>query len=475
MLAIDREKGFSCILMNAKSFVSRSLALMSACLLAAGCHKNQPAPPTASAAPQTPEIVSAEKTSFDEVTAKLNKGGNLFVYLSTEQTMRGLSNRIAAISNFASAWPGIPSDGREKLGRVLEALDDFAVNSGINQISGIGMSSIAREPGFYYGKMVVHHYEGQNSGIIWSLFGKAPHPLELDLLPESTAMAFFSDFDLPLAWTNINHLLAGLDIPGIADALRQAPIQFHQHTGLEVDDVLHSLDGAYGIIFTLDEHKKITLPVPGHPLEMPSPGLAIVIKVNSDLIFNRVDEALKGNPLLSKVDEPDLKMRTMSIPLPIPVDLRPSVARFGDYLVVASSDTLVREILAVKSGQNKGFKATDEFKKLSQGIPDRGNNFGLVTSAFSRTMVEAHQQFAGQAAAAGQAQALQQFFNGQTNSFSYSVGVNGPEGWEGFANGNHNMQAMVVPAVAAVGAAAAIAIPNFVKARQAAQQKSSQP
>jgi hypothetical protein len=90
-------------------------------------------------------------------------------------------------------------------------------------------------------------------------------------------------------------------------------------------------------------------------------------------------------------------------------------------------------------------------------------------------MVEAHQQFAGQAAAAGQAQALQQFFNGQTNSFSYSVGVNGPEGWEGFANGNHNMQAMVVPAVAAVGAAAAIAIPNFVKARQAAQQKSSQP
>ena len=474
MLAIDREKGFSCTPMNAKPFVRRSLALLSACLLAAGCHKNQPAPPSA-VAPQTPEIVSAEKTSFDEVTAKLNKGGNLFVYLSTEQTMRGLSNRISALSNIASAWPGIPSDGREKLGRVLEALDDFAVNSGIDQISGIGMSSIAREPGFYYGKMVIHHYEGQNSGIIWSLFGNAPHPLDLDLLPESTALALFSDFDLPMAWTSISNFVAGLDIPGIADGLRQAPIQFHKQTGLELSDVLHSLDGAYGIIFTLDEHKKVTLPVPGHPLEMPSPGMAIVIKVNSDLIFNRVDEALKGNPLVSKVDDPDLKMRTMSIPLPIPVDLRPSMARFGDYLVVASSDTLVREILAVRSGQSKGFKSTEEFKKLSQGIPDRGNNFSLVTSAFSRTMVQVHQQFAGQEAGAGQAQALQQFFNGQTNSFSYSVGVNGPQGWEGFANGNHNMQALVVPAAAAIGVATAIAIPNFVKGRQAAQQKSTPP
>jgi hypothetical protein len=473
MLAIDREKEFSCILMNTKPFVNRSVALLSACLLAAGCHKNQPAPAVPTAASQGPEIVSAEKNSFYEVTAKLNKGGNLFVYLSTEQTLRGLSNRVSALSNYATVWPGIPSDGREKLGQVLEALNDFAVNSGIDQISGIGMSSIAREPGFYYGKTVIHHYKGQNSGVIWSLFGKAPHPLELDLLPQSTALALFSDFDLPMAWTSISNFLAGLDIPGIGDGLRQAPTQFNKKTGLGLNDVLHSLDGAYGLVFTLDEHKKITLPVPGHPLEMPSPGLAIVIKVNSDLIFNRVDEALKGNPLVSKVDDPDLKMRSMSIPLPIPVDLRPSIARFGDYLVVASSDTLVREILAVKSGQNKGFKTTDEFKKLSQDIPDRGNNFALVTSAFARAMVQVPQQFAGQQTAGSNA--LPQFFNGQSNSFSYSVGVNGPQGWEGFANGNHSIQALAVPAAAAVGAAAAIAIPNFVKAREAAQKKSSQP
>jgi hypothetical protein len=319
--------------------------------------------------------------------------------------------------------------------------------------------------------VVVHHYAGQNKGIIWSLFGSAPHPLELDLLPESTAMAFFTDFDLTMAWTNINKIAAGLALAPVTDAMKQAPIQFHKQTGLELGEVLDSLTGGYGMILTLDEHKKVTLPIPSHPMEVPSPGIAIVIKVNSDLIFNRVDEALKGNPLLTKVDEPDLRMRTMILPLPIPLEIRPTLARFGDYLVLASTDTLAREIVEVKTGKGKGYKGTAEFKKLSQDIPDRGNNFSLVTSSFSRTFIQVHKEFADAAAAGGHP--MPEFFDGQTNSYSYSVGVNGPEGWEGFANGNHSMQSLVVPAVAAIGAGAAIAIPNFIKAREAAQQKNT--
>ena len=95
----------------------------------------------------------------------------------------------------------------------------------------------------------------------------------------------------------------------------------------------------------------------------------------------------------------------------------------------------------------------------------------LVTSSFSRTIVQVHKEFADAASAGGHP--MPELFEAQTNSFSYSVGVNGPEGWEGFANGNHSLQSVVVPAAAAVGAAAAIAIPNFVKAREAAQHKSS--
>jgi hypothetical protein len=270
-------------------------------------------------------------------------------------------------------------------------------------------------------------------------------------------------------------LLAGSEIPGVTQALGQVPGQFHQQTGLGLDDVLDSLGGDYGVLFTLDQHKKVTLPIPGHPLEMPSPGLAIVIKVNNDLIFDRVDMALSSNQLIAammtRVDDPDLKMRTVNVPLPIPVDLRPTIARAGDFLIIASSDILVHDMLAAKSGQKTGFKSTDEFKKLSQGIPGEGNNFTLMTGAFSRAVGQAQQQFVPKDEDQNPNPALQKLLNSNTNSFSYSVGVNGAEGWEGFANGNRNVMGMALPAVAGIGAAAAIAIPNFVKAREAAQHK----
>ena len=202
--------------------------------------------------------------------------------MSTEQALAGLSNRLSAASNFVSLLPAIPGDGRQFLVRAFGFLDGFAKESGVSQISGLGVSSIAREKGFYFGKMVLHHYPGQNAGVIWSLFGKAAHPMDgLDLLPESTALAVFSDFDFTLAWAKLQEEVAGMNMPEVSKALQLFPAQFQQQTGLELGDVLKSLGGEYGLIFTLDAHKKVSLPVPNVSLEIPSPGLAIVAKVRS--------------------------------------------------------------------------------------------------------------------------------------------------------------------------------------------------
>jgi hypothetical protein len=239
-------------------------------------------------------------------------------------------------------------------------------------------------------------------------------------------------------------------------------------TGLDWEATLHCLGGEYGLIVTLDQHRTITLPIGQKPLEIPNPALALVFKVSSDLIFNRVDQVLKDNPLISKVDEPDLKMRTLTFPFPISVEVRPSLARVGDYLLLASSDRLVREIVAVKSGQKKGYKATDEFKRVAQGIPDRGNNFTLVSGSFGGALGQIQERtIAGQKAGPQALNSIQQFLQSATNSPSYSVGANGPDGWEGFANGSTSLSALVVPAAMVAGVAAALAIPNMVKAHNA--------
>jgi hypothetical protein len=444
----------------------RVTAALAPALLAVvcGCQKQE------QKSEEKPALVSAEKTSFDAVTSKLDKGGNFYLYLSTEQALGGLSAKLDSLSNFLG---GLPTGHDEEIGKAFDFAKSLLKDSGIEQISGVGMSSIAREPGFYYSKLVVHHYPGQGDGLIWSVMGKASHPLtDLDLLPESTVLASFADLDVPLLWTNIKTHLQQLGVPQVSDGLAAFPGQFLGLTGLDFDAALASLGGDYGFLITMDEQKKVSLPLPGAAMEIPSPAIAIIAKVKSDLIFNRVDELTKDNAMVVRVNTPELKMRTMNIPLPLPIELRPSIARSGDLLVLSSSDTLVHEILDVKAGKKKSFKTTAEFARLSQGIPGEGNSFSIVADRFMKSILEIQQQTLtnqGKLTPA-QVQAMQHMFNNATNYGAYSVGANGSEGWEGYANGSQSIQAAMAGGAFAAGALAAIAIPNFTRARATSQE-----
>jgi hypothetical protein len=461
--------------MNYKTFVNRfSAVFVVALVFLGGCKKQDetlaPAPAT-SPAPTKPAIVSAVHNSFDEVTAKLDKGGNFYLYLSTEQVLTNLSAYLSAGSNFVAGLPNVQGQDREKVDKVFSVLDVAIKQSGVSEISGLGMSSIAREPKLFYNKVVLHHYPGQNAGMVWTLFGKTSHPLAvMDMLPETTALASSLDFDLPLLWTNILDDAQMLNVPEVSAALDSAPGKFKEVTGLDLDAVFASLGGEYGVIVTLDTNKMITLPLGAKTLEIPTPGLCLVFKVKSNIIFDRVDEILKGNPLLTKVDEEGLKMRTMNILLPLPVALRPSLARVGKYLLLASSDDMIKEIVEVKSGKKKGFKSTDEFKRLSQGVPNEGNTFSLAAGVFTSSMSRMQgKSMADQNLNPEAFDNLTKLLQQSTNSFS--VGANGSDGWVASGNGaSESMAALILPAVATAGILAAVAIPNFVKARTTSQE-----
>jgi hypothetical protein len=133
------------------------------------------------------------------------------------------------------------------LDKVFTVLGVVVQESGISQISGLGMSSIAREPGFYYNKVIVHHYPGQNAGLAWSLFGKSPiRSSSWTSCRKPPCWRASSDLDLPLLWTNIQHAVQTLDVPEANSEMDQAPAKFKEVTGLDLDAVLHSLGGEYG-------------------------------------------------------------------------------------------------------------------------------------------------------------------------------------------------------------------------------------
>jgi hypothetical protein len=472
--------------MNTRILKLASIPVLIAVLLA-GCNKESTPSPSgggssgggasgsgASGAGAGGGIVSAEKNSFDQVTAKLDKGGNFYLYLSTEQALGGLSRNIANISNLFSQMPLGPELDSETIARIFEVVDGLAKDSGVEQISGVGASSIAREKDFYYNKLIVHHYEGKADGMIWSAFGKTPHSLkELDLLPEDTAFAVYQDVDVPLAWKTVEAELKKLHIPDLDETLESMPEDFKDAAGISLDDVLASLGGGYGVIFTLDESKQVSLPIGDSPLQIPDPGLAIFFKVKNDAIFNCVDKAMAGNPLVAKMNQNGIKTLSFALPVQLPVSVSPTLARVGDYLILTSSDKLFQDIVATQSGKQAGFKSTAEFKKLSQGIPAEGNNFTVMSEKFGRTLHKVIQgAMSAQGVAMGGAQSkMLQDMMASNISFSYNVGVNGSDGWAAYGNGNKSVGAaiMVIPAVAAVGALSAIAIPNYIQGRNMAQ------
>src|SRR5215470_16880757 len=115
-------------------------------------------------------------------------------------------------------------------------------------------------------------------------------------------------------------------------------------------------------------------------IEIPDPALLLVAKVKDDTIFNRVDAALKSSgQSVFRTDEADLKMRTVALPLPLPIQLGPTIAMSHGYLLIGSTDLIVKEALAVKSGKVPGLKSTSEFQRLAKGVPEEGNNFVFLS------------------------------------------------------------------------------------------------
>jgi len=105
-------------------------------------------------------------------------------------------------------------------------------------------------------------------------------------------------------------------------------------------------------------------------------------------------------PLVAKMNQGGMKTISLSFPLPLPVTLSPTLARSGDYLFLTSSDTLLQEIIAVQSGKKAVSNPPRNSRKLSQGIPEEGNNLRWSLKSFGKSFSQAMQGVAGAQAGA---------------------------------------------------------------------------
>ncbi len=107
------------------------------------------------------KIKSAVKNSFQDVTAQLDPGGHFYLYASTERII-GAVDEFAAKMRSMIAMKADQSKEMQKGLQVFDFVHTLVKHSGLMEISGLGISSIALEEELNHTKMVVHHYKDKN-------------------------------------------------------------------------------------------------------------------------------------------------------------------------------------------------------------------------------------------------------------------------------------------------------------------------
>ena len=331
---------------------------------------------------------AAIKNSFWEVNKHLDQGGSFFVYLSTEQMLTTLDGYLDTIGSFADmAGREFGPDNQQQIAMVLDMARTAYEQSGIRDVSGLGASSFALEKNLNRDVIVLHHYAEKRDGLMWKLLGNAAHDQDvLKLFPADTVLAMHGDADVVAGFNWLQDFLKNTAPPPVVAQFAEALAEANQMFNFE--NLLKSTDGELGLFVTLDAKKRIAVPLPDAPpavkLSFPAPAAAVVLRVKDDQLLNLVTAQLKNPEVAEMVQESTVdgvKLYTIAVPpIPVEIDLSPTIMKSGNYLILTSSTQLAKDILAMKGDPAKGLAGTAEFKKLAGDMDLKGNQFHFLSS-----------------------------------------------------------------------------------------------
>jgi len=266
--------------------------------------------------------------------------------------------------------------------------------------------------------------------------------------------------------------LSEANFPDAARGLQEWQKGFERGTKLSWPNLLASLGGEVGLILTLDNARKVSVPIGPQALEVPEPGLIVLLKVNNDTLYDRLSQELKGNQQTVVTDEQGLKMCALPVPLPLPMQVQVTVASSGDYFFAATSPELVRAVIQTRRGATPGLAKSAEFQALRQYLPAEGNHFFYTGKRFSETVRNIQTQ-AMKAANGPPAQMapLERWLQGQEAGLGLSIGAHTPTGWQMVSVGNKDASGalLLAPAAAGIAIPAAMLLPALAKAKSRAQ------
>ena len=329
---------------------------------------------------------SAVDNTFWQVTSKLDQGGEAFAYIHAEKISMALQAVMDGLKKNVSA---LPEARQLQAKQGLDMMDLMFKGYGLEEISGLGYSSFAVKPGLHRVRVVIHHRLGKNKGLIWNIAGQAPRSLdEIELLPADTALAFVADYNFAklIEWLGqLGQKIGGKDQQG--QGMEQGVAMMKsglQAIGIDADRLLKSYGGRLGFLLTLDPKKRVTLPLGAKPLSIPEPAFALLLRVNDAYLFDTLKTKLTATGHNKASEEKGMK-KIVFPRFPAPFPLEPVIAQKGEWLLLASRNSLVEDVF---NGQGPRLSSSDDFREMAYKLPRSGNGFGYASPLLPRLVAQ---------------------------------------------------------------------------------------
>jgi prepilin-type processing-associated H-X9-DG protein len=239
---------------------------------------------------------------------------------------------------------------------------------------------------------------------------------------------------------------------------------------IDLDRWLESIGPCVGLIVTASRDERVLLPLPtGVQLEVPQVSVALVLEVKDDTIFNYVDTMLQPLPNVIRMGFDDMQLRSMPIPVPTPINVKPTIARMGSYLVLASNDTIVKAMNSAEKGRTPGILKDEEFQALAKDMPTTAMGFSFLSRRFGDTVTGAVTEAL---AVNPEAQGMLGLMGKMEGQASYGVSVKMPDGLVAISRTNFDMGEMLALQGAVVPGAilSGMLLPALAQAREKARR-----
>lgn len=464
------------------------IAVIAICGLAAGCGEKEPeevepaqvepAEPTPPPKPPppaqrpAPNVKPAVRTSFTDVAKRLDTGGSVYAYLSTEQWVRQLTPQLEMIEPVAEELLKKAKVG--SLGQTFEVLRRILDRSGLQDVTGVGFSAFSLENGLHRSKTLLHR-KGNSIGYVWSFAPPIEDPLPgVDLFPAGTVYATYADLDYAAAWKVLSDEIAIMGTPELKEQFRESQDSMRKAVGVDVAQFLTSVTDGMGMVVTSNPEEQLTLgnTNKSEAYKIDRPDFALIVGAKDAAIYNSVVNEFANKDDNKQVVDGTLRMMVLQ---PINEDSpqwRWTVGFDGEHLMFGTGESVIRGVVAAKAG--KGLRQDTDFENLANNAPTTGRMITYSSDRFAALKRDLHLHLSKQEEAE-----MGDFLQGfmeilHPGGSSISVMQANSDGWlwTSLSSKEPARQMLTTGIIKPLKLVATIAIPGFKAGRARAQRNS---